>query len=67
MRDLSNIMMIEFIKDYGHCKEDCMAIFNINKISEEEVLKHINGCLLNDYHTDIIIVTPKQWDSVFGK
>lgn len=67
MRDLSNVMMIEFVKDYGYYTEDCLAIFNINKISEDEVLKHINGSLLNDYHPDIMIVHPEQWKSVFGE
>ena len=67
MKDLSNVMMIEFVKDYGHFQENCLAVFNINKISEDEVLNHINNCLLNDYHPDIMIVHPKQWNSVFGE
>lgn len=67
MKNLSNVMMIEFVKDYGHYKEDCLAIFNINKIGEDEVLKHINSSLLNDYHPDIMIVHPEQWCSVFGE
>ena len=66
MRDLSNVMLIEFVKDYGHCKEKCVAIFNINKISEDEVVNHINKCILNYYHPDIMIVAPEQWNSVFG-
>lgn len=67
MKDLSNVMMIEFTKDYGHFSEDCLAIFNIKKISENEVLEHIHNCLLNDYHPDIMIVSPEQWNSVFGE
>lgn len=66
MKDLSKVMMIEFTKDWGHYKEDCLAVFNIDKISEDEVLKHINGSLLNDYNPDIMIVYPEQWKSVFG-
>lgn len=67
MKDLSNVMMIEFTKDYGHFREDCLAIFNVKKISENEALEHIRNCLLNDYHPDIIIVSPEQWNSVFGE
>lgn len=60
-------MMIEFTKDYGHYSENFLAIFNINNISEDKVLEHINSCLLNDYHPDIMIVYPEQWNSVFGE
>lgn len=67
MKDLSNVMMIEFTKDWGHYKEDCLAIFNIKKISEDEVLKHIHNCGFDYYHKDIMIVYPEQWESVFGE
>lgn len=66
MKDLSNVMMIEFVKDYGDISENLLAIFNINKINEDGVLKFIhNGG--DFYHSDIIVVSPEQWKSVFGE
>lgn len=43
MKDLSSVKLIEFVKDYGHYKETCFAVFDINKVSEEEVLKFIHN------------------------
>lgn len=67
MKDLSNVMMIEFTKDYGHFSEDCLAVFDINKISEDDVLKFIHNSVFDSYHPDIIVVSPEQWKSVFGE
>lgn len=67
MKDLSNVMMIEFTKDYGNWSEDCLAIFNIKKIGEDKVLEHIHNCGFSYYHPDIMIVSPEQWNSVFGE
>lgn len=67
MKDLSNVMMIEFTKDYGYSSEDCLAVFNINKVNEEEVLEFIHWSVFNSYHPDIIVVSPEQWKSVFGE
>lgn len=66
MKDLSTVMIIEFTKDYGHWSENCLAVFDINKVSEEEVHKFIYNSVFESYHPDIIVVTPEQWNSVFG-
>lgn len=65
MKDLSNVMIMEFSKDYGVFAEDFFAVFDGNKISEVDVLNFVCGGEL--YHPDIIIVSPEQWKSVFGE
>lgn len=65
MKDLSNVMMMEFSKDYVNWTENFLAVFNINKVAEADVLDFIYGGEL--YHPDIIIVSPEQWQSVFGE
>lgn len=69
MSSLSNIMRIDFTMDYSNWTENLLALFNINKISEEEVNKFIHGDYVcgNPYHPDIIIMSPEQFESVFGK
>ena len=66
MKDLSSVKMIEFTKDYGHWSETCLAVFDINKVSEEKVLDFIHNSVFERYHPDIIVVSPEQWESVFG-
>lgn len=68
MKDLSNVMMIEFTEDYGNWSENLLAVFNINKISEDDVIKFIHGDRgFSKYHPDIMMVYPEQWESVFGE
>ena len=68
MSNLSNILRIDFTMDYGYKSENLIALFNINKISEEEVNKFIHGYYaLGSIHPDIIIMYPEQFESVFGK
>ena len=67
MKDLSKVMMIEFEKDYGNWSERLLAVFNIDKISEDEVLKQVIHCDgFSHYHPDVMVVYPEQWKSVFG-
>lgn len=69
MKDLSNVMKIEFTEDYGNWSENLLAIFDITKISEDEVLKFIYGGNrgFSKYHPDIMMVYLEQWNSVFGE
>ena len=64
MRDLSKVMMIEFTKNYGSCNENLLAIYNADKINEDNARKFILSG--ERYHPDIIMITKRQWDSVFG-
>lgn len=66
MKDLSNVMMIEFTENYGSLSENYYAVFNINKISAGEVLEHVNIFGSNGYHPAIMVVSPEQWKNVFG-
>lgn len=67
MYNLSNVMRIDFTRDYGSWTENLVALFNINKISEKEVRRFIHGDSLSEFHPDIIIMYPEQFESVFGK
>lgn len=65
MKDLSNVMMIPYTKDYGNWEENFVAVFDRNKIDEAEVNNFIYGG--ENYHPDIMVVYKEQWESVFGK
>ena len=65
MQDLSHVMRIDFTRDYGNLSEYLLALFNKDRISEEEVLQFIRED--GHYHPDIIIISPRQFDSVFNK
>ena len=43
MKDLSNVMMIEFTKDYNCLPENFVAVFDITKVDETEVKKFIHS------------------------
>ena len=63
MKDLSNIMMIPFTKDYGNWTENFVAVFDAAKVDEAEVNKFIYSG--EHYHPDIMVVYKEQWESVF--
>ena len=62
-----NVMRIDFTKDYdyGNWSEDMVAIFNITKVSEEEVLRFINSG--EYYHPMIAVMSQDTWDNIFSK
>lgn len=61
MKDLSNIMMIEF-EDVG---EEMVAVFDITKISADIVLMYLKS-VYPLAHSKIIITSKEQWNTVFG-
>lgn len=65
MKDLSNVMLMQFTKDYGNWTENLVAVFDITKVDEDEVLRFVH--MEESYHPDIMIVYKEQWESVFGK
>lgn len=62
MQNLGHISVIEFEEIYGKLKIEKVAIFNANKISEEEALKMIH---LAEYNENILVMDKKQWINIF--
>ena len=63
MKDLSNIMLIEF----EDVSVPMYAVFDITQVTEEEVVKYLK----NEYpvieHNEIMVVYKSQWDTIFKK
>ena len=63
MKDLSNIMLIEF-EDIG---VPMYAVFDITQVTEEEVVRYLN----NEYpvieYKEVMVVYKSQWDTIFKK
>lgn len=66
MKDLYNVRIIKFIENDGSLSENYYVVFNTKKISASEALDHINIFGPSVYHPAIVIVSPEQWENVFG-
>lgn len=63
MKDLSNIMLIEF-EDVG---VPMYAVFNITQTTEEEVLKYLKDEYPVVQYQEVMVVYKSQWDTIFNK
>jgi hypothetical protein len=63
MLDTNNIMRI----DFEHLGVKKVALFNINKISEDKVRNWIKGMYPISYNENIIFITNGQFENVFSE
>ncbi len=59
---LSHIMLIEVVRELGPYRTDQVVLFNINRISEEEALRHVEA---GSYNENVLVIPKKQWISLF--
>lgn len=63
MKDLSNIMLMEF-EDVGI---PMYAVFDITQVTEEEVVEYLNNKYPVIESKKIMVVYKSQWDTIFKK
>lgn len=62
--DKENIMVIEYMDNYGSCDFEMVAIYNREKISEEKVVELIKS---NSQNSNVIKIDKMQYENIFGK
>lgn len=61
-RPLTHVMLIEFQRELGSYKIDEVALFNINRISEEEAMRHAAS---EEYNDNVLCIPKRQWVALF--
>lgn len=60
--DTKDIMMMEYMDNYGSCDFEMVAIYNQSRISAAEVRKSIQS---GEEHMHVIKIHKQQFDNVF--
>ena len=59
---LNHIMMIEFVEENGSFQIEKVALFNSEKIGEEEAMQIINT---DSFDKNVLCIPKTQWESLF--
>lgn len=60
---LENIMLVEYEEEIGPYKQDKVMLYNEKYITEEEAMRCLRA---GEYNENIILITKKQWASLFN-
>ena len=56
------VIAIEFTESWGPIEQEMVALYNDNRISEEEALKVVKA---GDYNDNVLVIPRRQWLSLF--
>lgn len=59
---LSHVMLVEVEQELGPYRMDAVVLFNANRISQEEALKHVEA---GEYNKNVLLLPKSQWISLF--
>ena len=61
-KDLSHIKMFEVEEDCGSFRRPQIVLFNQNRISLEDALRHVRT---GEYNKNVLVMPKQQWLSLF--
>lgn len=61
-KDLSHIKMFEVEEDYGSFTRPQVVLFNQNRISLEDAVRHVRA---GEYNKNVLVLPKQQWISLF--